>query len=118
MKQAGIIILLILAVLLVIFTLQNQMNVNIHLFLWGIKDVPLVLVMLACLIIGYLLATLYIYPKLWKTKRELKKLVRFNDELKKLHEMDHPVKSASQEESDPEGIQLDDEEEDSSFFKD
>jgi len=118
LKQASIIILLILAVLLVIFTLQNQMNVSIHLFLWGIKDVPLVLVMIACLVIGYLLAILYLYPKLWKSKRELKKLIRFNDELKKLHEMDHPKKVNKDEETDPEGIKLDDEEEDSSFFKD
>ncbi len=117
-KQTSIIILLILAVLLVLFTLQNQMNVSIHLFFWGIKDVPLVLVMIACLVIGYLLCTIYLYPKLWKSKRELKKLIRFNDELKKLHEMDHPKIERKDEETDPEGIKLDDEEEGSSFFKD
>lgn len=116
MKQAGIVFFLILSVLLVIFTLQNQMNVNIRLFIWEIKDAPLVLVMIACLAGGYLLATLYLYPKLWKSKRELKKLVRFNDELKNLHEMDHPVRE--KDTSDPEGIELDDEEDDSPFFKD
>lgn len=118
MKQTVIILLLILAVLLVIFTLQNQLNVSIELFFWEIKNAPLVLVMIACLALGYLLATLYLYPRLWKSKRELKKLIRFNEELKKLHEMDHPKKIKSEEEIDPEGIELDDDEEDSSFFKD
>lgn len=116
--QAVIILLLIFAVLLVIFTLQNQLEISIQLFFWEIKDAPLVLIMLACLVIGYILAGIYLYPKLWKSKRELKKLVRFNDELKKLHEMDHPAKQASEEITDPEGMELDDEEEDSLFFKD
>lgn len=118
MKQAGIIALLILAILLVIFTLQNQMNVSIHLFFWGIKDVPLVLVMMACLVTGYLLATFYLYPKLWKSKRENKKLIRSNEELKKLHETVQPKKVKTDEVTHPEGMELDEEEEDSPFFKD
>lgn len=118
MKQTAIIILLILAVLLVIFTLQNQMNVNIQLFFWGIKDVPLVLVMISCLLIGYALAFIYIYPKLWRSKRELKKLGRTHEELKNLHDEDHPKKASAGVESHPEGIKFEDEEEDSSFFKD
>ena len=118
LKQTSIILILIFAVLLVIFTLQNQLNVNIELFFWEIKDAPLVLVIFASLLIGYFLATMYLYPRLWKTKRELKKLIRFNDELKKLHEMDHPVKPRQKEETDPEGMEMDDDEEDSSFFKD
>lgn len=116
--QAVIILFLILAVLLVIFTLQNQMEVGIQLFFWEIKDVPLVLLIIACLVLGYLLAAIYFYPRLWKSKRELKKLIRFNKELKELHEMDHPEKEKTEEVTDPEGIELDDDEEDdSSFFK-
>ncbi len=114
--QAVIILLLILAVLVVIFTLQNHLEVSIQLFFWEIKDAPLVLVMIVCLVIGYLLASLVIYPKLWKSKRKLKTLVRFNEELKKLHDLDHPVNEKTKEITDPEGIELDDE--DSSFFKD
>ena len=115
--QAVIILLLILAVLLVIFTLQNQVGITIHLFFWKIIDAPLVLVLLACLLMGYILASIYFYPRLWKVKKEYNKMLRFNKELKELHEMDHPAKV--KEVSDPEGIPFDDDDdEDDTFFKD
>jgi len=115
--QAVLILFLILAVLLVIFTLQNQMEVGIQLLFWEIKDVPLVLLIIACLVIGYVLAAIYFYPRLWKTKRELKKLLRFNKELKQLHDLDHPKKEKTEDVTDPEGIEFDDDDDDSSFFK-
>ena len=117
--QAVIILLLILAVLLVIFTLQNHVGITIHLFFWEIADAPLVLVLLACLLLGYILAAIYFSPRLWKIKKEYNKLIRFNNELKELHEMDHPQKSKN-EAGDPEGIPFDDEEDDDedTFFKD
>ena len=114
--QAIIVLLLILAVLLVIFTLQNQVGITIHLFLWEIKDAPLVLVIVACIVIGYILASIYFYPRLWKIKKEYNKLSRFNKELKEYREMHETKKTTDVE--DPEGIELDDDDEEDSFFKD
>ena len=50
--SAAIIILLILAILLVIFTLQNSFEITIHLFFWKLPDVPLVLLILCCVLLG------------------------------------------------------------------
>ncbi|QGY46760.1 DUF1049 domain-containing protein [Maribellus comscasis] len=116
--QAVIIILLILAVLLVIFTLQNSMEISINVFFWEIKEAPLVLVLIGCIVIGYILAIIYFYPKIWKLKKEYNKLIKFNSELKELHEMNQKKRKIAEEEIDPEGIELDDDDDDDSFFKD
>lgn len=114
--QLIVVILLILAVLLVIFTLQNAMDITLNVFFWEIKDAPLVLVLLSCIFLGYLIAAFYFYPRLWKVKRDYKQMLKFNTELKELHQMNEPQKS--EEESDPEGIELDDDDDDDTFFKD
>ena len=117
--QVIIIILLILAVLLVIFTLQNSTEITIHLFFWDISKAPLVLVLLGCIVVGYLLAVIYFYPKLWKTKKEYRQLIKFNKELQELHDLNHPKKIKNQQDSDPEGVELDDDDDNNnSFFKD
>ena len=114
--QIILIVLLILAVLLVIFTLQNSTEITIHLFLWEIAGVPLALVILGCIIIGYLASVIYFYPRLWKVKKEYRQMVKFNKELQELHNLNHPKKAS--EISDPEGIDLEDDDETNSFFKD
>lgn len=114
--QAVIILIIILAVLLVVFTLQNQMEITINLFFWELADIPLVLVLIGSLILGYILAAIYFYPRMWKIKKEYNKLIRFNKELKELHEIEHA--QDVEEIVDPEGIPFDDDEEDKSFFKD
>lgn len=116
--QAVIVILLILAVLLVIFTLQNSIEITINVFFWEIKEAPLVLVLLGCIIIGYILAVIYFSPRIWKLKKEYKKLIKFNSELKELHEMNQKNKKGHEENIDPEGIELHDDDDDDSFFKD
>ncbi|MCK3685436.1 LapA family protein [Maribellus sp. YY47] len=116
--SALVVFLLILAVLLVIFTLQNSVDVTIHLFFWEISNAPLVLILLGCIFLGYLLAALYLYPRLWKARREYKKMLRLNEELQQQHDLNHSKKEANTEVSDPEGIELDDDDEDNSFFKD
>ncbi len=114
-----LIILLVLAVLLVIFTLQNSTVITIHLFFWDIANAPLVLVLLSCIIVGYLLAVIYFYPRLWKVKKEYRQLIKFNKELQELHDLNHPKKKKDPDESDPEGIEMDDDDDDrNSFFKD
>ncbi|MDB4583582.1 lipopolysaccharide assembly protein LapA domain-containing protein [Draconibacterium sp.] len=112
--QVIIILLIILAVLLVIFTLQNSMEITLNVFLWEITNAPLVLVLVSCVVLGYILASVYFYPKLWKIKKEYKQLIKFNKELKELHDLNHPF---DEEEKNPEGIELDDDDS-SSFFKD
>ena len=72
--QIVIIFSLIIAVLLVIFTLQNATEISVNIFFWEVNNVPVVLVIIGCIIIGYLLATIYYYPLVWKIKRELKQL--------------------------------------------
>lgn len=115
--QAVIIFILILAVLLVIFTLQNSVEITISLFFWKITDAPLVLVLISCIVIGYLISAIYFYPRIWKLKKEYKQMVKFNDELQELHDLNHPKKD---EVTDPEGIELDDDDdkkdENKSFF--
>ena len=117
--QIIIIILLILAILLVIFTLQNSTEITIHLFFWDISRAPLVLVLLGCIAVGYLVAIIYFYPRLWKVKKEYRQLIKFNKELQELHDLNHPQKETDKENTDPEGIELDDDDgETNSFFKD
>ncbi len=117
--QVILIVLLILAILLVIFTLQNSTEITIHLFLWDIAGVPLALVIIGCIIIGYLLSVIYFYPRLWKVKKEYRQLIKFNKELQELHDLNHPKKAKNPEDSNHEGIELDDDDEKSnSFFKD
>ncbi len=111
-----IIILLILAVLLVIFTLQNQVDLTIQFFFWKIEDAPFVLIILSCFLLGYLLSSVYLYPKLWKTRRKLKKQMRANSESQKVHET--APASDNNDSSNPEGIKLDDDAEDVPFFYD
>lgn len=115
--QVIIIIILILAVLLVIFTLQNSMDITLSVFFWEINSAPLVLVLMSCVLIGYIISAIYFYPRLWKVKREYNQLIKFNSELKTFHDLHHKKEKVSEEETNPEGIELDDDDDDS-FFKD
>ncbi|MDX8340326.1 LapA family protein [Draconibacterium sp. IB214405] len=115
--QIIVVILLILAVLLVIFTLQNAMDITLNIFFWEIKDAPLVLVLISCIFLGYLISAFYFYPRLWKVKHENKQMMKFNSELKELQELNKMKKS--EEVTDPEGIELDDDDDDDdTFFRD
>lgn len=116
--SAVIIIILILAILLVIFTLQNSIEISINAFFWEISDAPLVLVLLSCVLVGYIITAVYFTPRVWTLKREKKELVKQNRELKELNEINQ--KDTVPETTHPEGIELDEKEEDDgdkSFFK-
>lgn len=78
--SAGIIILLILALLLVIFTLQNTVLITLKIFFWELTDVPLVLALIICLAAGFLIAYFMIYPKVWKLRSQVKSLQKQVDE--------------------------------------
>ena len=115
--MAVIIIILILAILLVIFTLQNSIEISINAFFWEINEAPLVLVLLSCVLAGYIISAVYFSPRIWKLKREKKELAKKNKELKEINEM--KTGSHEPEEKNPEGIDLDEdaENDNKSFFK-
>lgn len=115
--QLLIVILLILAILLVIFTLQNTTDITLNIFFWEINEAPLVLVLLSCILLGYLIAVFYFYPRLWKVKRENKQLQKHNSELEDMQQEN--VAPNYREPSNPEGIELDDDgDKNDTFFKD
>ena len=110
--SAVIIILLILAILLVIFTLQNSFEISISFFLWEIPNVPLVLLILCCVLLGYIVGAVYFLPRIWKLKREYKQAVKSSKKLEEKLEIRETEKPG------PEGIDLEvDDNEDSGFFK-
>lgn len=116
--HAVIIVILILAILLVIFTLQNSFEITITAFLWKIEDVPFVLVLLSCVLLGYLIGAIYFYPRLWNLKKDIRKLNKSKQDLEE--ELEEQKEIAAPSAAHPEGIELDidDENEDEKgFFK-
>lgn len=112
--HAVVIIMLILAILLVIFTLQNSFEISINVFFWELHNAPLVLVLLVCILLGYLLAVIYFWPRLWRLERKYRHALTSEKKLEnRLDELQRDM------ESDPEGIELDidDEDDEKGFFK-
>lgn len=109
--SVGIILLLILALLLVIFTLQNTVLISLKIFFWEVTDVPLVLTLIICIIAGAILAFALTYPKIWKLKGQLKETQK---RLTKLEEQN----SEALESPHAEGVEITDGQDDPSFFKD
>jgi len=95
-----VIVFLLLAVLLVIFTVQNQILMNIKFFHWEITDVPVAYILLSGLIFGFLLASMMQLPRIIKLKRELKKVVT---ELKKSEEI---IAAKDEEVDSEEGVSM------------
>lgn len=115
--HAVIIIILILAILLVIFTLQNSFEITITAFFWKIEDAPLVLVLLACVLLGYLIGAVYFYPRIWKLKKDYRKISKSKENLEE--ELEEQKQISAPSETHPEGIELeeDDEGDDKNFFR-
>lgn len=110
-----IIVMLVLAILLVIFTLQNSFEITISVFMWEIQNAPMVLVLLVCILLGYLLAAIYYAPRTWNLEKKLRRSVKTEQRLE-----NELVEIRRRQESHPEGIELDvDEEDDDSkrFFR-
>ena len=89
----------ILAVLLIIFTIQNQLLIDLRFFQWKIAEVPLVVVLIAGLVFGFLLAMMMQLPKIMRLKRELKSVIE---------ELENPkqVEADSDEEETSEGVSM------------
>jgi uncharacterized integral membrane protein len=114
--HAIIIIILILAILLVIFTLQNSVEISINVFFWEIPNAPLVLVLLSCVLLGYIISAIYFYPRVWKLKKDFRKASKSKQNLEEELEEYKQVPESS--ETHPEGIELetDDDEDEKKFF--
>lgn len=115
--SAVIIIILILAILLVIFTLQNSFEITITAFFWEIPNAPLVLVLLSCVLLGYIISALYFYPRIWKLKKDYRKASKSKLNLEK--ELEEQKQLSATSETHPEGIELEtDDDDEKKFFDD
>lgn len=94
-----VILFFLLAALLVIFTIQNQILLDIKILQWELKDVPVVYLVLLGLIFGFLLSMIVQLPTIMRLRRELRKVVREIEESEKIE----PV---TEEEIDSEGISM------------
>lgn len=66
----------VITVLLVIFTIQNHILINLTFLSWELNDVPLGFVLLGALILGFFISQILQMPKIYRLKRELKKALR------------------------------------------
>ena len=111
-KKSGInkqlVTILILAVLLVIFTLQNQEKVSLKLFFWSVKNIPVALLIIICLLLGYLIPYLLLLGRIWKLKSELVKTRKEKEELQTAGQ----EREVTKRKHDPEGLEFDDNEDD------
>jgi uncharacterized integral membrane protein len=108
---------LILAILVVIFTLQNSAEITINLFFWEIQNAPLALVILCCIALGYFVAVFYLYPKIWNLKSENKKMAKTNSLMdEKMTAMQ--AKWQSEEDNNQLGIKMGKMDENFSLFND
>lgn len=108
---------LILAILVVIFTLQNTVEITINLFFWEVQNAPLALVILCCIALGYFVAVIYLYPKVWNLRSENKKLTKANSVLdEKLSTIQARLKS--EEDDNPLGMKMGRMDENFSLFND
>jgi uncharacterized integral membrane protein len=94
-----VILFLILLVLLVILTVQNQIVLNIRFLHWELKDIPVIYILLSGLIFGFLLSMIIQLPTIMRLRRELRKVVNELEESEK-------IEPASSEEIDSEGVSM------------
>ncbi len=103
-----------MAVLLVIFTLQNPDKVSLKLFFWTIKDIPVALLIILCLLLGYLIPYFALLSRIWKLKSELQQTRMEKEELEESVREDQEEEISEmayrRTKPDPEGIPFDDEE--------
>ena len=94
-----VIVFFILTVLLVIFTFQNQILLNIKFFHWEITDVPVIYILLFGLIFGFVLALIMQLPTIMRMRRELRKVIQELENSEKIE----PV---NEEETDSEDVSM------------
>ena len=77
------IIWLLLAIIVVIFALQNVQNITLKFFFWELIEVPLPIVILLSLLLGVIAMALISWPKTYRLNRTIKKLNKRIEELEK-----------------------------------
>lgn len=92
---------LLLAILLVVFTLQNAESIPIKIFFWNIR-IPLAILILVCLLIGYLLPHISYLPRIWKLKSELSQTRKEKEKLEEKEKSRQPKTKPN-----PEGYSFD-----------
>jgi uncharacterized integral membrane protein len=94
-----VLLFFLLAIILALFTYQNQMAIDIRLLNWEIKEVPVFIILLFGLIFGFLLAFVMQLPTILRLRNELKKVVR---------ELEHSetIETADEEEQSSEGSSM------------
>lgn len=107
---------LILAILVVIFTLQNSVEITINFFFWVIPSAPLALVILCCIALGYFVAVIYLYPKIWNLRGENKKLTKSNSKLEEKL-VDLQARWQTEDDDNPLGIEMGKTDDNFSLFK-
>jgi len=90
---------LILSALLIVFTVQNHILIDLKFFNKTIYEVPLVYVLLFGLIFGFFLSLMMQLPHIIRLRRELKKVIR---EL----EASEKIIAEKDEDSDSEGVSM------------
>ena len=94
-----VILFLLLAALLAVFTVQNQILLDIKLIHWEMKQVPVIYILLSGLIFGFLLSMITQLPTIMKLRRELRKVVKELEESERIE----PTK---EEEIGSEGVSM------------
>jgi uncharacterized integral membrane protein len=94
--RAGLILLILIAVLFGIFAIQNPSQAAFQLIFWKV-NMPPVVIWLASFMAGALLVAVWVLPAIWKKKKEIRRL---EEEIEGL-------RAANQEEEiHPEGPEL------------
>ncbi|GEM_PF-352044 len=63
-----LVVILVLAVLLVVFTLQNQEKVSLRLFFWTVGPFPVALLIVVSLLLGYLIPFFTGLSRWWRSR--------------------------------------------------
>ena len=77
-----LIVLLLLAVMLILVTLQNPNPVTLQFLSWEAKQVPLIIIILISLLVGIIISSVLSLVKQSKLKEEIRRLEREVEDLK------------------------------------
>ncbi len=77
-----IIFILVIAVLIVWFSLQNAQTVSIKLFLWEVNTIPLAIIIIGCILAGALLSAISSVAANMRIKKRLRFVEREHARLK------------------------------------
>lgn len=103
----SIIILFALALLLLIFTLQNPQPVDIDIIFWTITQVPLALTIFCCVILGVVIGVGIMFPRNWKKQSKIKSLTKELNSLKELIRVATPADNKTDIISkNPDGVRI------------